>query len=111
MIRYIRLLVIALVAIILVLFVVANQHRVIVSFDPFSSTDDAAFSVEMPLFVVMIGAAMLGIVAGAAATWVAQGRHRRAARHNRNEAKRLRAETQTLKDTLKATQPPALPRA
>ena len=108
--RYIRLIIIAVIAIILVLFVVANQHRVIVSFDPFSTTDDAAFSVEMPLFVVMIAAAMLGIVAGAAATWVAQGRHRRAARQHRIEAKHLRAETQTLKETLKATQPPALPR-
>ena len=109
--RYIRYIIIAIVALILVLFVFANRQWVTVSFDPLSSNDDAAFALEMPLFVLVIVATMLGVIAGAAATWVAQGRHRRAARQSRVEAKRLRTETQSLKEALKATQPPALPRS
>lgn len=109
MIRYLRLLVVAVVALILVLFAFANRQWVTVSFDPLSAPDRAAFAVEAPLFAVAIVAAMLGVVAGAAATWISQGRHRRAARQSRAEADRLRTEAQTLR----ASQPslPPLPRS
>jgi uncharacterized integral membrane protein len=109
MLRYLRLLVIAAVAIILVLFAFANRQWVTVSFDPMSSPDSAAFAREAPLFVVVIVAAMLGVVAGAAATWVSQGRHRRAARKSRAEADRWRTEAQTLKSAQPS--PPPLPRS
>ena len=78
MIRFIRLLIILLVAIILVAFAFANKQWVTVSFDPFGSVDNAAFSIAAPLFAVVITVAALGVIAGAAATWVSQGRHRRA---------------------------------
>ncbi len=98
MIRFIRLAIIAIIAIVLVLFVFANRQTVTISFDPFSSSvDNAAFAIAAPLFAVAIGAAMLGVIAGASATWIAQGRHRRAARRSRVEADRWRAEAQTLK--------------
>jgi len=103
MVRLLRLLVIAIVAILLLLFAFANHHRVTVSLDPFASVDDAAIAFETPLFVVAIGAAMLGVIAGAAATWISQGRHRRAARRYRREA-------ETLKSTTQRTAPP-LPRS
>ena len=108
MMRFLRLLVIAIVAIVLVLFAYANRERVSVSFDPFGSLDNAAFSVKPPLFAVMIAAAMLGVIAGAAATWIRQGRHRRAARQSRVEADRWRAEAQSLKSAAQPA-PPALP--
>src|SRR5580700_3183363 len=78
-------------------FAFANHHEVTVSFDPFASTDSAAFSIAAPLFAVVIVAAMLGVVAGALATWVSQGRHRRASRQNRIEAEKWRAQAQALK--------------
>ncbi len=105
MIRYFRLLVVAVVALILLLFAFANRQWVTVSFDPLSAPDSAAFALEAPLFAVAIVAAMLGVVAGAAATWVSQGRHRRAARQSRAEADRWRTEAQALKPTQ-----PSLPR-
>jgi hypothetical protein len=37
---------------------------------------------------------MLGVLAGGAATWFAQGKYRKAARQNRAEAERLRNEAQ-----------------
>jgi uncharacterized integral membrane protein len=105
MIRYLRLLIVAVVVIILVLFAFANRQWVTVSFDPLSSPENAAFAVAAPLFAVAVVAAMLGVIAGAAATWVSQGRHRRAARQSRAEADRWRTEAQALKAT-----PPSLPR-
>src|SRR5271165_2620913 len=106
MIGFIRFLLIAIVAIILVLFASANRQWVTVSFDPFGSIDSAAFAVAAPLFAVAIVAAMLGVIAGAAATWVSQGRHRRAARQSRVEADRLRAEAQSLRAAQPATPSP-----
>ena len=97
MIRFIRLLIIAIIAIILVAFAFANKQWVTVSFDPFGSPDNPAFALAAPLFAVVIIVAALGVIAGAAATWVSQGRHRRAARQNRAEAARWRSEAQSLK--------------
>ena len=108
MIRFFRLILAAIVIVILLAFAFANRQWVTVSFDPFSPVNSAAFALEVPLFVVVIASAMLGIIAGAAATWVSQGRHRRAARRSRAEADRLRAEAERLKAGRSAT---ALPRA
>jgi uncharacterized integral membrane protein len=108
MIRFFRLILAAIVVAILLAFAFANRQWVTVSFDPFSAANSAAFALEAPLFVVIIAAAMLGVIAGAAATWVSQGRHRRAARRSRAEADHLRAEAQQLKAARSAA---ALPRA
>jgi len=97
MIRFIRLVVLAVVAIVLLLFAFANRQGVTVSFDPFSSADNAAYAMTAPLFAVVIASAMLGVIAGAAATWMSQGRHRRAARRRRVEAEKWRAEAEALK--------------
>jgi uncharacterized integral membrane protein len=92
MVRFLKLVVIAPFAIVLLIFAFANRHFVTVSFDPFASGDTAAFTIEAPLFIVLILTAMLGVVAGGLATWLAQGKHRRAARQARAEAERWRAE-------------------
>jgi uncharacterized integral membrane protein len=107
MIRFIRLVVFAVAAILLLLFAFANRQFVTVSFDPFSSAEHSALATSAPLFAVVIVTAMLGVIAGSAATWVSQGRHRRAARHHRAEADRLRAEA----EGLKARQPSSLARS
>jgi uncharacterized integral membrane protein len=97
MFRFLRIVILILLAVILLGFAFANRHDVIVSFDPFAGIDTAAFSIAAPLFVVVIVAAMLGVVAGALATWVSQGRHRRASRRSRAEAEKLRAQAQALR--------------
>jgi uncharacterized integral membrane protein len=97
MFRFLRIVILILLALILLGFAFANHHDVIVSFDPFASTDSAAFSIVAPLFAVVIVAAMLGVVAGALATWVSQGRHRRASRQSRAEAEKWRTQAQALK--------------
>ena len=97
MLRFLKVVILILFAVVLLGFAFANRDFVTVSFDPFSTTDNAAFSIAAPLFAVVIVAAMLGIVAGAAATWLSQGRHRRASRQSRMEADKWRAQAQALK--------------
>jgi uncharacterized integral membrane protein len=76
---------------IFIVFAVANRHLVTVSFDPFNS-NDPSLGFTLPLFVVIIAVAMLGVVAGGAATWFRQRHWRRAAREH--EADALAARTQ-----------------
>jgi uncharacterized integral membrane protein len=97
MIRFLRVVLFLLLAIILLGFAFANHHDVIVSFDPFAAIDNAALSITTPLFVVVTIAAMLGVIAGALATWLSQGRHRRASRQSRMEADKWRAQAEALK--------------
>jgi uncharacterized integral membrane protein len=108
MIRLVKYAVLAVIALILLLFAFANREMVTVSFDPFGSSGNAAFAIAAPLFAVVIVFAALGVVAGAFATWLSQGRHRRASRQNRAEAAKWRTEAQTLKAAQPS--PPVLPR-
>ena len=48
---------------IFIIFAVANRHFVTVSFDPFNSTTPTV-AVTLPLFVVIIAVAILGVIAG-----------------------------------------------
>jgi uncharacterized integral membrane protein len=75
--------------VILVIFAVANRHLVTVSFDPFNS-HDPTLSLTLPLFVVIIVVAILGVVAGGSATWFGQRRWRRAARQHEADAREMR---------------------
>ena len=84
--------------IIFIVFAVANRHLVTVSFDPFNSVDPLV-AVSMPLFVVIIAVAILGVAAGGAATWFRQRRWRRAARQHEADARRARAEITDLRAT------------
>ena len=96
--------------ILFVVFAVANRHLVTVSFDPFNSTDPSV-AVSLPLFVVIILVAILGVVAGGMATWFRQRHWRRAARQHEADARRARAETADLRAAAAASrgQPQQLP--
>jgi len=83
---------------IFIIFAVANRHLVTVSFDPFNSVDPLV-AVSMPLFVVIIAVAILGVAAGGSATWFRQRRWRRAARQHEADARRARAEITDLRAT------------
>jgi uncharacterized integral membrane protein len=81
---------------IFIVFAVANRHLVTVSFDPFNSTDPAV-AVTLPLFVVIIAVAMVGVVAGGCATWFRQRHWRRAARQHEADARAVRAQLAELR--------------
>ena len=90
-------------AVILVVFSVANRHLVTVSFDPFNSSDPA-LSTTKPLFVVIIAVAILGVVAGGSATWFGQRRWRRAARQHEADAREIRAQLADLRASTATSQ-------
>ena len=82
--------------IIFIIFAVANRHLVTVSFDPFNSTTPAV-AVTLPLFVVIIAVAILGVAAGGMATWFRQRRWRRAARQHEADARQARTQLADLR--------------
>lgn len=89
-------LVLAPLIVILALIAVANRTPVTFSLDPFASgAPSVGFSA--PLYVIVLGAAAFGVALGGLASWLAQGRHRRAARVNRKQAERLQAELTRLR--------------
>jgi len=91
-------------ALILVDFAVANHHLVTVSFDPFDQADPE-LGVTMPLFAILIVAAILGVVVGGCATWFGQRRWRRAARQHEADAGAARAELASLRASIAPSRP------
>jgi uncharacterized integral membrane protein len=87
-----------LLALIFVIFAVANRHFVTVSFDPFNSANPSLY-VRMPLFVLIILVAILGVLAGGSATWFGQRRWRRAARQHEADARTAKAQLAELRAT------------
>jgi uncharacterized integral membrane protein len=81
---------------IFIIFAVANRHLVTVSFDPFNSVNPSV-AISLPLFVVIIAVAILGVVAGGSATWFRQRRWRRAALQHEADARQTRAEIADLR--------------
>ena len=72
------------VSVAIVALAVANRRPVTLSLDPFSP-DTPVISVTVPLFAVIFGALILGLVIGGLVTWARQGRYRRAARRARRD--------------------------
>jgi uncharacterized integral membrane protein len=100
-------------AIILIVVAVANRHWVTFSLDPLSRSDPV-FAVEMPMFVLLFAAILAGLMIGGAASWINQGKWRRAAReglseaaHWRREAARSHPEPDRGEDSLRLPSPGA----
>ena len=71
---------------------VANRRPVTIFLDPFTGPTHEGTQIEMQLDIVMLLAVLTGIVIGSVATWLEQGKHRRAIRRAKSEANSLRAE-------------------
>jgi uncharacterized integral membrane protein len=94
--KFLTALVVIPVAVLFIVFAVANRHLVTVSFDPFNSADPS-IGARLPLFVVLIVVAILGVITGGTATWIRQRHWRRAARQHEADARRARAELADLR--------------
>jgi uncharacterized integral membrane protein len=91
-------------SLIFVIFAVANRHLVTVSFDPFNSTDPSV-AIKLPLFVVIIAVAILGVLAGGTATWLRQRHWRRAARQHETDAAAAQAQLADLRASTSRSEP------
>ena len=102
--KFLTALIVIPLGLILVTFAVANRHFITVSFDPFVSSDPS-LSVTLPLFLLLILTAAIGVVAGGLAVWFGQRRWRRAARRNEADARTARGELADLRAQMAAARP------
>ena len=103
--NFLKLLLLAPIVVIFLSFDMANRQKVVISFDPFNSTDALLPQITVPLYAVLIAATAMGVLIGGIATWLGQGRYRKAARGAKGVADKLRLENETLRaqvQTLKA---------
>ncbi len=103
--RLITVIVLVPVAIVLIALAVANRAATPFTLDPFHP-GNPGLTVEMPLFVWLFAALVLGLIVGSAATWVRQGRYRRLARQRGDAVRSMRDQ-----QAARAPSGPALPRA
>ncbi len=82
-------------AIVILMFAVANREIITVSFDPFSATQPA-LSFTMPLFVLIFILTILGVILGGFAAWLRQSKYRRHVRLLETEVRVLRGENEAL---------------
>jgi uncharacterized integral membrane protein len=82
-------------AIVLVMFAMANRQVVTVSFDPFNNVDPA-FVMPMPLFALIFALSILGVLVGGVAAWLRQGKWRRNSRRLQADIVALRREIEML---------------
>ncbi|MDE5460797.1 lipopolysaccharide assembly protein LapA domain-containing protein [Bradyrhizobium sp. CSS354] len=102
--KFLTALVVIPLGLILMVFAVANRQFVTVSFDPFVS-NDPSFSVTLPLFLLLIVVAALGVLAGGCAVWFGQRHWRRAARRHDADARAARSELADLRAQAAAARP------
>ena len=94
--KIVRALVLIPLAIILVSLAVANRQVVTVSFDPFDRVDPA-FSLALPLYVLILALVIAGVILGGVAAWMRQGKWRGRARQAETQARALQHENDQLK--------------
>ena len=81
--------------IVLIALAVANRSLVAFTIDTFNP-GSPLLTWQVPLFALLFAALATGLLIGSFATWLAQGRHRRAERQNKAEAERLMKTTRFL---------------
>ena len=79
------------VAVLVLVFAVANRRPVTLSLDPFNP-DAPVIGFEAPLFLVLFAVLTLGVLIGGVSSWLRQGRHRKAAREARDQLSRAETE-------------------
>src|SRR5271167_3243770 len=80
-------------AILMVMFAVANRASIAISFDPFSS-EAPAFTLHAPLFLVLLIVLIAGVVAGGIGAWLRQAKWRRTARSLARDLRAVRADAE-----------------
>jgi len=98
--RYIKIAIVAIVAILLVSFAMANREPVTIRL----MTDRLAElvglnrrNVTLPLFMVLMGGVAVGLILGYIFEWLREHKHRRAATVNTRKARRLKRQVEQMK--------------
>jgi heme/copper-type cytochrome/quinol oxidase subunit 1 len=95
-------------AVIIVMFAVANREIITVAFDPFNSANPA-YAVRMPLFILIFVLVGLGVLIGGSAAWLKQHKWRVRARRAEADVRRLRTELDAERSLARAPPPRETP--
>jgi uncharacterized integral membrane protein len=87
------------VAIALVLVAMANRDIVVLELIPIelSTWIGVHYAIELPLFLVVLGGVVIGLLVGFVWEWIRESRHRSEAKTHRRTARQLEREVQSLK--------------
>ena len=91
-----------LAAVVMITLAVANRHAVQLVLDPFNP-QRPVLAAELPFYVYLFGAMLVGVIMGGVASWTSQGKWRRAARLQAQEIARLKGESSRLRQELDAS--------
>ncbi len=100
MIRYLRYLVLVLIALALLTVALANRAMVTVKAlpDDIAALATVQWQVDLPLFVVIFGGVAIGLMIGFVWEWLREHRYRSAASQSTAEARRLQRELAAMRD-------------
>ncbi len=87
--RFVLIAVFVPLAIVLIALAVANRGATAFTLDPFNP-GNPGLTWQVPLFVLLFAAIVLGLLIGSLTTWLKQGRYRKLARQRGHEAEALR---------------------
>ncbi|MDY8108119.1 lipopolysaccharide assembly protein LapA domain-containing protein [Fulvimarina sp. 2208YS6-2-32] len=96
--RVFTIIVLLLVAIPVVTFLVINRAPVDLSLDPFGTMPQ--FTYSLPLSLIIIVAALVGVVAGCVFTWISEGSYRRDSWRRKFEMEKMEKEKQEQAEAL-----------
>ncbi len=99
MMRYLRYAFLAILGIVLVSVSLANREAVELTLMPQAFADLVGFnfSIALPLFIVVLGGVVAGLVIGFLWEWLREHKHRRDATVKTSEVRKLEREVQKLK--------------
>ena len=94
--RFLQAIILVPVAGALVAWAIANRQAVVVSFDPFDPANPA-YTLALPLYLLVFAILIAGVVVGGIATWIEQGKWRKAKARLAAEFAKTRAELENVK--------------
>lgn len=103
--RIVSIVIVVPLAVVIIVFAVANRQSVTVSFDPLSSSSPA-YAATLPLFVLIFVLLILGVLIGGAAAWIGQTKWRRTARKLDGEVRVLHQEMDSIRRRFAPESPP-----
>lgn len=95
--RTVKILLLALILIAIVVLAVANRGDVTLNLLPEGMDRVMPLSIQLPLFVVILGAVVVGMAVGYLFEWLREHKHRRRASQKSQEAVRLNREVERLR--------------
>lgn len=97
MLRAIKLLFLATIMVAIIILGLANREPVTLQLLPSGIRNILPLEIELPMYVVILGSILTGLLIGYILEWLREHKHRRLASEKKREARMLKSEVETLK--------------